>query len=73
MQPTDRAQMQLVDAVVAFFVLVALVAVSPILVGMIGSLTGVVDGFTRLLFQLFVPAVFIGLLLSLGVSARRGI
>jgi len=46
--------------------------VSPILVGFVGSLSGVVDGFTQLVFQLFVPAMFVGLILSLGISARRG-
>jgi hypothetical protein len=69
---TTRGQVQLVDSLLTFFVLVALVVVSPILVGFVGSLSGVVDGFTQLVFQLFVPAMFVGLILSLGISARRG-
>jgi hypothetical protein len=72
-EETDRGQVQLVDSVLTFFVLVALVIVSPILVGLIGTMTGAVDGFTQLVLQLFVPALFVSLILSIGISGRRGI
>lgn len=66
------AQVQLVDAVLTFFVLVAVVVTAPFYYKFIGMVSGEADPFSALLLQLVVPLMLLALIISVGVSARRG-
>lgn len=68
----DRAEFQLVDVALTFFVLVALLVTAPFYYTFIAMVDGVADPFSAMLLQLLVPMLFIGLVISAGVSARRG-
>lgn len=69
----ERAQVTLVDITTAFFVLVAVIALAPFFYKFIDMVSGEVDPFSGLILQLVVPVLFIGLIISVGVSARRRI
>jgi len=68
----SRGAIQLVDAILTFFVLVAILALAPFFVEFTGMLRGVADPFSSLLLALFVPFLFVALIYSVGVSAKRG-
>lgn len=68
----ERAAMDLVDVMMTFFVFVGLVVLAPLFYHFIGMVSGPADSFSALLLQLTVPLLFIALLISAGVSARRG-
>lgn len=68
----DRGQVQLVDAVLGLFVLVAILSLSPVLFTFIGWVRASGDPFSALLLGLVVPLLLLALILSMGVSARRG-
>jgi len=73
MQDSDtRAAVQVSDVLVSFFVLVAIVAVAPILYKFIGMVSASADPFSSLALQLMVPGLVIALIISVGVSARSG-
>ncbi|RDZ65975.1 hypothetical protein C5B90_06405 [Haloferax sp. Atlit-12N] len=65
-----RAELQLVDAVMGFFVLVAILALAPFTYQFIGMVSAESDPLTALLMQLIPPLLLIGLVVSIGVSAR---
>lgn len=67
----DRAQVMIPDIVTALFVLVAILVVAPTLYEFVGMATASAGGFTSMLLQLVVPFLFIALIVSVGVSARR--
>lgn len=67
-----RGQVYLPDAILTFFVVVAIVALAPVIYTFIDGLSQYADGFSGLLLQLVVPFLIIALILSVGVSARRG-
>lgn len=67
----DRAAVNLVDAVMTFFVLAGILTLAPIFYRFIDMAAAEADPFSSLLLQLVVPLLFITLLLSVGVSARR--
>lgn len=67
----DRGAVQMSDVVLTFFSVVALLALAPVLNRFTGMVSDVADPFSALLLQLVVPAIIIGILLSVGVSARR--
>ncbi|QLD84612.1 hypothetical protein HWV23_02430 [Natronomonas halophila] len=67
-----RGAVQLTDVVLTLFVLVATISLAPTIYHFIGMVSAEADPFSSLLLQLVVPALFIGLILSVGVSARRG-
>lgn len=67
-----RAQVQLVDVVMTFFVLVAYIVLAPFFYTFIEMLLGPADSFSALLLRLAVPFLFIALIYSIGISARRG-
>lgn len=67
----NRAAVNLVDAVMTFFVLVGIMTLAPIIYRFVDMASGAADPFSSLLLQLVVPVLFIVLLLSVGVSARR--
>lgn len=68
---TDRAAITLVDAILGFGVLVAVMALAPIIYTFIDMGSGAYDPFTALVLQLSVPLLILAVLISLGVSARR--
>lgn len=65
-----RGKISYVDVVMSFSVLVVLVGVAPWLWQIIGMINSQVDPLTGALLTLFLPLIFVGLLLSMGVSAR---
>lgn len=68
----DRARVNLVDVIMGFLVLVALMVLAPFFYKFIAMVSGEADPLSALLLQLFVPFLFIALIVSLGVSARGG-
>jgi len=66
----SRAQVQLTDVVTGALVLVALIALAPFFYTFAGMASSTADPFSGLLLQLVVPVIFIGLLISIAVSAR---
>lgn len=68
-----RAKVQLVDVALAFFVLVAMLALGPYYYKFVGMASTDADPFSSLLLQLILPTMYIGLVISIGVSARRGL
>lgn len=66
-----RGAITLVDTVLGVVVLIAVIALSPIYYEFIGMATAEADPLTGLVLQLTVPLLILGVLLSLGVSARR--
>jgi len=72
MRDDRRGAVQLVDAFLTFFVLVAILALAPFFSKFTGMVSNAADPFSALLLQLFVPFMLIALILSIGVSAKRG-
>lgn len=68
----DRGQVQMVDVVMTFFLVVALVVLAPVWMTFTDMVAGSADPFTRLLLMFSFPLLLIALLLSVGISARRG-
>lgn len=66
----DRGRISFVDVIMTFGALVALVGVGPWIYDLISMLQGEADALTSTLLALFVPLLFISLLISVGVSAR---
>ena len=71
-QPKNRAQVQLVDIFMTVFVLIGIVVLAPFFYKFIGMISAQADSFSGLLLQLMVPLLIIALIISVGVSARRG-
>lgn len=69
---TSRGAIQLVDAILTFFVLVSILALGPFFIEFTGMLQQQADPFSSLLLGLFVPFLIIALIYSVGVSAKRG-
>lgn len=69
---TDRAQVQLVDAVVGLLVLVSIMALAPLMYNFTDMVVAEADPFSSLLLRLVLPLLIIGFVVSIGVSARRG-
>jgi len=72
MRDDRRGAVQLVDAFLTFFVLVAILALAPFFTKFTSMVSDAADPFSALLLQLFVPLMLIALILSIGVSAKRG-
>lgn len=69
---SDRAAVRLVDVIMTFILLVALLAVAPILFTFTGMVASAADPFSRLLLSLVVPLLLIFLVFSVSRSAQRG-
>jgi tellurite resistance protein TehA-like permease len=67
----NRAKVGYVDVVLAFATFVAFATISPWIYRIIDMLRNHVDPLTSVLVGLLVPMLLIGLLYSVGVSARR--
>jgi hypothetical protein len=68
----SRGQIQLVDVMMTFFVLVAILATAPFWSQFQSMVIPHADGLSELLLQLALPLLFLSLIVSVGVSARRG-
>jgi len=68
---SNRAAITLVDAIIGLTVLVAVIALAPIIYTFIGMGSSAYDPFTSLVLQLSVPLLVLSVIISLGVSARR--
>ena len=69
---SDRAQLQLSDAILSVIVLIGIVALAPTLYQFIGMVRAEADPFSSLLLGLAVPLLLLALILSMGVSAQGG-
>jgi hypothetical protein len=69
---SSRGQVQLVDVMMTFFVLVAILATAPFWSEFQSMVVPHADGLSELLLQLALPILFLALIVSVGVSARRG-
>lgn len=67
----NRGAVALTDVIIAGVVVVASVAASPVYYDLIGPIAAEADPFSALMLQLIVPSIFIGIIISVGVSARR--
>ena len=70
--PDSRGAVQLVDVMLTFFVLVAILATAPFWVEFQGMVLPYADGLSELLLLLMLPLLLLGLIVSVGVSARGG-
>lgn len=68
---TERGQTSIVDIVLAFLVLVAILVTAPFWYEFIGIISADADPFSQLLLQLAFPILLLALVVSVGVSARR--
>jgi hypothetical protein len=71
MRDVDRARIGYVDVVLGFASLVAIAVVSQWLFQIIDMLRAEVDALTSVLVGLLLPMLLIGLIYSVGVSARQ--
>jgi hypothetical protein len=67
----DRGRVQITDVVLTLVVLVGLIAVAPFFYKFTGMVASEADPFTSLVLQLVVPLLFLGVIVSVGASARR--
>lgn len=68
----DRAAVNLADVILSLAVLVGLLVLAPYFYFFAGMATSEADPLSSLLLQLVVPVLFLGLIVSVGISARRG-
>lgn len=61
----------LVDGIITFVTLVALLALSPVFFEFSAMVQGSADPLTGMILSLVVPLFMIAILISVGVSARR--
>lgn len=59
------------DVFLALFTLVSILVVAPIIYEFIGMASSAAGGFAGMVMQLIVPFLFISLVVSVGISARR--
>lgn len=67
----DRGSVQLTDIMMTFLLVVALMVLAPTIYHFVEMVSGEADPLSSMLLQLVVPLFFIGLIVSVGVSARR--
>ena len=62
---------QLPDVVIGVVVALAAYGLAPVYYDVIGLVTTSADPLTELMLELVVPFIFVGIVISVGVSARR--
>lgn len=72
-QPDTRAAVSVVDVLMTFFVLVAIIVLYPHFNKFIGMVSSEADPFSAVLIQLMVPLLLVGLVVSVAISAKRGV
>lgn len=60
------------DIVAAVGTVAAAVLLEPVYTDLLGDFTGSTGALSGVLAQMFVPLIFVGIIISIGVSARRG-
>lgn len=68
---SDRGRVHVADAVMAAVVLVAFLGLEPVYTALVSDIVAASGPLTALLMRLVVPFVLIGVVVSVGVSARR--
>lgn len=71
MRDDRRGAVRLSDVVLTFFGIVSLLALAPVLGKFQNMVAAEADPFSALLLRLIIPGLILGILLSVGVSARR--
>jgi len=66
-----RGAVRISDVVLTFFGVVALIALAPVFNRFTSMVAAEADPFSALLLRLIIPGIILGILLSVGVSARR--
>jgi hypothetical protein len=66
-----RGRIQIPDVLIGGAVSIALLGAAPAYQAVIGDITAEAGPLSELLLELVVPFMFIGVIVSLGVSARR--
>lgn len=72
MSALDRGQVQMPDIVIGFLMLVGVIVLFPVFDEFMRLISASAGPFTSLILRLIIPAFILGLILSIGVSARRG-
>jgi len=67
-----RGQVNISDAFLGILVLIGLVALLPVFNTFLQMIASSADPLTGTLLQLFIPFMFISLLITIGMSARGG-
>jgi len=67
----DDAKVQISDVIIIAVVSIAMIALAPVYYDLIERITLAADPLSALLLQLIIPLIFLGLVISIGVSARR--
>jgi len=67
----DDAKVQISDVIIIAVVSIATIALAPVYYDLIKRITLAADPLSALLLQLIIPLIFLGLVISIGVSARR--
>lgn len=67
----ERGAVSLTDVIVAAAVIIAVIGITPVYYDLIAPVSAEADAFSALMLQLIVPSLFLGIIISIGVSARR--
>lgn len=67
----EAAKIHVADVIVVAIVSIATIALSPVYYDLIGRVSTEADPLSQLLLQLILPFIFLGIIISAGVSARR--
>lgn len=70
--PNDRGAVKLVDVILTFATIVSIMVLAPFFYEFQSMVSAEADPLSALLLQLSVPLLIIGLIVSVGVSARSG-
>lgn len=69
----DRGKVQMTDVFMGLVIIVAFVTTAPVWFWAVDMVSGVADPFSRLLLQLALPMLALAMIVSVGMSARRGL
>ena len=69
----ERGKVQMTDVFMGLVIIVAFVITAPVWFWAVEMVSGVADPFSRLLLQLTLPLFALAMIVSVGMSARRGI
>lgn len=67
----ERGQIHLVDIVMTFFLVVAIIVLAPFFYEFTDMVSTEADPFSALLLELVLPILVIALIISVGISAKR--
>jgi hypothetical protein len=70
MRADERGQVNIPDVFTSFYLLVGLIALTPVLYTMGSWAADAADPFTGLLIQAFIPLLYLAVIAGVGISAR---